>query len=113
MGGTTMIPVPDSVTAGLVAASVDRLSVPALAPSVAGVNVMLTVQACPAGSVAGQLLVEANIAASDPVTEMLWMVSGPSPVFETFTVCAVDAVPTGCEPKSRLKGSTLATGAGG
>jgi hypothetical protein len=41
------------------------------------------------------------------------MVRSALPVFESFTLWAADAAPTGCEPNAKLTWSTLAIGAGG
>jgi hypothetical protein len=75
-----------------------------------GLNVTLTLQVAPAGSVEGQFSVIANHDAYVPVIPMLPMVNDVLPLFVTVVTRGPAVAPTATLPNLRLVGLTDAAG---
>jgi hypothetical protein len=75
-------------------------------PGAVGLSVTLRLQALPLSRDGGQLLVCLKSVALGPVRLMFEIPSGPSPVFDTVTVCAALVIPTVSVGKFKLPGET-------
>ena len=87
-----------------------RVSVADSAPFRLGLKVTLIVQLALAASALEQLFVWGKSLAFAPPTLIPEMPSGPGPLFESVTACAVVVVPTATLPKPRVEGAAVAVG---
>src|SRR5208282_4462397 len=96
------MPVPvKAMICGLVGALSVSVSVPLMAPAVAGLKVTVTVQVAVGAMLAAQLLVTVKSAVSESVAALT--TKAPLPVFVNFTGTAV-GVPLNSSPKAMLDG---------
>jgi hypothetical protein len=111
--GAGATPVPLRLTlSGLSAALSVTWTLAVRLPDAFEENVTEMVQVPFTATDAGQLSLSAKSPAFAPVTAMLEMASAAVPEFVSVTVLAALFVPFNCEPKPRLDGDSVTTGAG-
>lgn len=107
------VPVPVSATdCGLPAALSATVTVPLIVPADFGSKSSVMVQLAPTAIDPLHGLTSAVPIAKSALAVMLVMLSAAEPVLVRVTFCVALDVPTGCEPKLKLAGEKLATGAG-
>ena len=106
------VPVPDSAMFCVPPLALSpMITTPVREPTALGVKITEITQVPPATTGVEVEHVVPELMAKSPLAAMALMVSGPLPVFDNVTDCAVVDVPTTVPPKLRLEGANVTPGA--
>ena len=106
------VPIPDSAMLCVPPLALSpMMTTPVREPTALGVKATAIAQVPPAATGVEVEHVVPELTAKSPLAAMALMVSGPLPVFDNVTDCAIVDVPTTVPPKVRLEGANVTPGA--